>query len=366
MKPFKMIAVIATLFVMGTDAHAGLLSMRSGCGGSKCCDCAPTFAPSCCKPTIVRPCVRPRIKHRCCKPTCCDMGGPSNSCCPVITASPCNSGSCINQGCCVPGNACAAPCRQQTCCDPGCAAPACISGDVTCNAPVTCDNNNCCPGDITCAAPCLGGDSCISSCCDDKANPCCISELIMQSQTACYALTRREALHLLGDHYDCRCHPEIMAAFVFALNDCDHRVRAKAADEIGDQIRKHGCCSQPTVNGLTYALGDPSRSVRRQAEQALKLCGYKIVKPCKGSCCDGCTDIGCCTSIAPAVMPMDAAARPIDGPATHEAGYSPVVAEEAPAPPAEDEAVLFQGELVDDELTAPAKRNLSNLFGLAN
>ncbi len=50
--------------------------------------------------------------------------------------------------------------------------------------------------------------------------------------TACYAKDRRDAIDELGDEYSCVCHPEIMNAFVYALNDSDERVRAKAADEL--------------------------------------------------------------------------------------------------------------------------------------
>ncbi|GIS61450.1 MAG: hypothetical protein CM1200mP2_36750 [Planctomycetaceae bacterium] len=74
-----------------------------------------------------------------------------------------------------------------------------------------------------------------------------IARLIFQSQTGCYARERRSAIHALGDGYDCSQNPEILVAFVYALNDTDERVRAKAADEIGDQIREHPDCAVPEI-----------------------------------------------------------------------------------------------------------------------
>jgi hypothetical protein len=104
--------------------------------------------------------------------------------------------------------------------------------------------------------------------------------------TACYATDRRDAIHRLGDHYDTFCHPEIMTAFVYALNDSDERVRNKSADEIGDQIRRNRCvCGPSVICALTTTLADCDRGVRRQAEEALQLCGYKIVDGCCQPCC---------------------------------------------------------------------------------
>lgn len=101
--------------------------------------------------------------------------------------------------------------------------------------------------------------------------------------TGCYASIRRKAIHRLGDHFDCVHHPEIMTAFVHALNDSDESVREKAADEIGDQIRRNRVCiGQPVIRGLQSALADCDRAVRRQAEEALRLAGYRIVD---GACC---------------------------------------------------------------------------------
>lgn len=114
-----------------------------------------------------------------------------------------------------------------------------------------------------------------------------IATLIHESMTGCYASIRRKAIHRLGDHFDCVCHPEIMTAFVHALNDSDESVREKAADEIGDQIRRNRVCiGPPVVKALQCALADCDRPVRRQAEEALRLAGYRIVD---GACCQTAT-----------------------------------------------------------------------------
>jgi hypothetical protein len=152
--------------------------------------------------------------------------------------------------------------------------------------------------------------------------------------TACYAKDRRKAIHKLGDKYDVCCNPEIMCAFVYALNDADEKVRAKAADEIGDQIRKNkknncgGCCvcTPEVVAALTCALGDCDKKVRKQAEEALELCGYDVVKGCCDSCCNaGCTS-ACGASGSPAPMP-------------------PAEATPAPVPPEEKPSARRQGAL---------------------
>ncbi|MCH7685242.1 MAG: HEAT repeat domain-containing protein [Planctomycetes bacterium] len=134
---------------------------------------------------------------------------------------------------------------------------------------------------------CAAKKCCETKCCN--ADPCEIAELIYKSQTACYARDRRRALDRLGDRYDCKCNPEIMAALVYGLNDADEKVRKEAADEIGDQLRKNCCCSKEVVAALTTALADCNWGVRRQAEEALEACGYEVVdgccNPCKKSCC---------------------------------------------------------------------------------
>ncbi|MEZ6034781.1 MAG: hypothetical protein R3C17_16935 [Planctomycetaceae bacterium] len=68
-----------------------------------------------------------------------------------------------------------------------------------------------------------------AKCCNDDC--CDIAKLIYTSMTACYARQRKAALDTLGRRYDCCCHPEIMNAFVYGLNDTDERVRREAADE---------------------------------------------------------------------------------------------------------------------------------------
>jgi hypothetical protein len=156
--------------------------------------------------------------------------------------------------------------------------------------------NTCAAPAATCAAPCE------VRCCN--ADPCEIAKLIYQSQTACYAKDRRAAIHKLGDKYDCICNPEIMTAFIVGLNDCDERVRRKAADEIGDQIKKNCCCCPEVVAALTCALGDCDKWVVKQAKEALERCGYEVVDGCCDPCGATCTTgNGCAPAAAPAPVP---------------------------------------------------------------
>ncbi|MCA9080312.1 MAG: HEAT repeat domain-containing protein [Planctomycetaceae bacterium] len=267
-----------------------------------------------------------------------------------------------------------------TACEPGCAIPA-----------------PCCPTASACAVPCsriafLPRNR--KTCVNESA---IIAELIYQSQTAPYALGRRRAIHMLGDRFSCVCHPEIMAAFIYALNDCDERVRSKAADEIGDQVRKESCCcNQAVVCALTTALADVDYRVRREATQGLRLCGYDVVDgrkvlrgrnvrtmTCSTSCDTTCCPSGCCpTGIQnPAPIsnpiPVEEVSSPVvpTEPAMFEgvipaSDYTPVPTQvlpvdEAPAPPAEGEAGLFS-ETIDDETLqmTTQSRSLKNLFGL--
>jgi len=77
-----------------------------------------------------------------------------------------------------------------------------------------------------------------------------------------------------------------MTAFVYALNDTDERVRAKAADEIGDQVRRNRCiCGPGVIAALQCALADCDRIVRREAEQSLRACGYEVVDSACGTSC---------------------------------------------------------------------------------
>lgn len=351
MKSMKSIAALFAVLGMGSFAQAGFFSAGEDCGASKCCDCAPTFQPSCCKPTIVRPCHRNVYNYQrsCAKATGCDTGcGPANSCAPCGTGA----GNCVAP--CGPGAAnCAAPCGPAAgagnCAAPCGAGNACAAGAGNCAAPCGA-GNACVAGADNCAAPCGTGDSCCATTCQDA---CEIAELIYTSQTACYARQRKAALQKLGRKYDCVCNPEIMSAFIYGLNDCDERVRAVAADEIGDQLHKNKCCcTQCVVNALTVALADCDRGVRRQAEQGLRQCGYDIVDPtcCEVACDNGCVAGNSCVGgncgAAPAAAPVEAAPN-------------------APAPPAEPKA--YFPKRINDENARPissSKKSLSNLFGM--
>ncbi|MBX3449606.1 MAG: HEAT repeat domain-containing protein [Planctomycetaceae bacterium] len=342
---------------MSSLADAGLFSLKGGCGASKSCGCASTCQPECCKPVIVRPCgTTVHTYQRKCstiKPPCCDTCCPSNGCAPACAApAACAPApACAAPAACAPAPACAAPaacapapaCAAPAACAPApaCAAPAACAPAPACAAPAACAPAPapcapacaapavCAPAPATCAAPCAPAPAtcaapcaptCGPVCC---ADPCEIAKLIYQSQTACYAKDRRAAIHKLGDRYDCVCNPEIMHAFVYALNDTDERVRRKAADEIGDQLRKNPCCCNPcTVAALTCSLGDCDKWVRRQAEQALKLCGYEIVDGC---CTPSCT--ATCGTCAPGCGPAPTAA-PMPMP-MHEGAPAPVPPESA-------------------------------------
>jgi hypothetical protein len=116
-----------------------------------------------------------------------------------------------------------------------------------------------------------------------------------------------------------------MTAFVYGLNDADEHVRRVAADKIGDQIRENCCCCPEIVAALTCALGDCDRGVRRQAEQALRLCGYDVVDGCCNTCAStGCSTSGCAPASAPATPAMAPAAEPAAPapvPPTEKTGY---------------------------------------------
>ncbi len=153
-----------------------------------------------------------------------------------------------------------------------------------------------CVPDFCCDETCIGGD-CVELCstCDDNRR---LARLIYTSQTACDPRDRKKAVHRIGSRFDCRCHPEVMCALIYALKDCNARVRAEAADEIGDQLRKSDCCccSPEVIQALRCALNDESRSVRRESAQALRRCGIKVRRfswLCRDSCLDGCVEDGC-------------------------------------------------------------------------
>lgn len=386
-------AVVALVGLSGT-ADAGLFGFgghNDDCGAAKSCGCSSDCQPDCCKPTITRPChTNTYTYQRKCsdiKPPCCDSCGAPATCCAPAAACcapdasacnvPCGDNACGNGGNgCAP--ACAAPCGDGcgngNGCAPACAAPCgdgCGNGNgcaPACDAPCgngcapACDapcgngcgnGNGCAP---VCDAPC--GDGCGNGCgdgCGDNcgvccdADPCEIAKLIYASQTACYAKDRRKAIHKLGDNYSCVCNPEIMSAFIYALNDADEDVRWKAADEIGDQLRKNPCCCcSDVVAALTCALADCDKGVRKQAEEGLEACGYEIVDGCCDVC--GCGD-GCggacgdgCGNAAPA-----APAAPAN--------------EAAPAPaPPEDPKAYFPSRLRQQQVKS--RRGLSGLFGL--
>lgn len=302
MKWIRFCSVVVASLSLTTVAQAGLFSF-SGHGDSKCCGCASTCQPQCCKPTIKRPCC-PTVhtyqrKISTLKPPCCDT-------------------------CCAP----------KACCKPACGPKPCATAAPCCKpAPVKC----CTPAPVKCCAPkapcgtnaCASKSSCCQkSCCQTKccnADPCEIAKLIYTSQTACYAKDRRRAIDDLGD-FDCQCNPEIIVAMIYALNDADERVRAEAADEIGDQLRKNPCCCSPQViAALTAALGDCDKKVRRQATEGLEACGYEVVDGCCcGVSCDPCAaKCGCSApGTVPAPMPNggDKKAAP-PAPGTEKVSY---------------------------------------------
>jgi len=279
MKWFRFCSAVVALLSMTAGAQAGILNLSNlnlgGC--AKSCGCASDCQPTCCKPTITRPCdVTVHTYQRKCsdiKPPCCNTcDAPNSRCAP----SKCCTTKCAPK--------CAAPAKCAPKCAPKCAAPAKCAPKCApkCAAPAKCCTTGACG-----KGGCATDDCCGTKCCP-VVDPCEIAQLIYTSQTACYAKDRKDAIDSLGDDYDCQCNPEIMAAFIYALNDSDERVRAEAADEIGDQLRKNPCCcSKELTAALTCALGDCDKKVRRQATEGLEACGYEVV--------DGCCDTGCDT-----------------------------------------------------------------------
>jgi hypothetical protein len=75
---------------------------------------------------------------------------------------------------------------------------------------------------------------------------------------------------------------------------------------------------------LTCALGDCDRGVRRQAEQALRLCGYDIVD----GCCNTCCSTGCTTACGAGGCAPAGAAPAVSAPATEPAAPAPVPPQE--------------------------------------
>lgn len=244
------------LVLLVADASsAGLFRIHS----KGCSDGCPKLA---CEPVIARPSCTTIFNHqrrtsgtKCCAEEAC---GPASCCAPV---------ACLGTDCSAPELFCS---PEASCCVPEMSCfpePSCAAAETCCGVDAGCTDNGCGVG-----AACYSNEDC-------KV----IAHLIYESMTGCYASIRRKAIHRLGDHFDCVCHPEIMTAFVHALNDSDESVREKAADEIGDQIRRNRVCiGQPVIRGLQSALADCDRAVRRQAEEALRLAGYRIVD---GACC---------------------------------------------------------------------------------
>lgn len=387
MKWISLLSAFVVALGMNAVAQADLFDLSLNRGAAKSCECASTCQPECCRPTITKPCepnvytyqrqcssIKPPCcgdcAPACCKPlrrlrrwmkrSCCSTNSdcctnnnncaPKNNCC---TPAPKNNCCPAPKACCAPApkactpapKACCAPAPKactpapKACCVPApapkaCCTPApkaCTPAPKACCAPAP---KNCCPAPKNCAAP--AAESCCNepTCC--PADPCLVAELIYRSQTACYAKQRRRAIRKLGK-LNCECNPEIMCAFIYALNDADERVRREAADKIGDQLRKNNCCCSPQLTAaLTCALGDCDKKVVREATQALRLCGYDVVEgDCGQACCDtsGCAPNGC--------------------------------APKAPAPSSDPKA-YFPSRLKDQKQSRRSLtgNSLSNLFGL--
>lgn len=360
MKPIKLaIAVVATFGLSGV-AQAGLFNF-SFWNAEKSCSCTAPSDSKCSRPTITRPCPseRPVYTYQrqpsklvppCTKPGCCTKGAPG-SCKPSKDGSKCAPTCKAPQSCAPTARDCAAPAAKA--CD---AKGACSSQGARCVS----KGAGCTSG---CTSKCT--NPCDKACRKCDVDPCKIAELIYKSQTACYAKQRRDAIHKLGDHFDCVCSPEIMAAFIYALNDADERVRAKAADEIGDQLRRNKCCcSKEVIEALTCALGDCDKHVRREAEQALEACGYKVVDGvCKTSCTKkGCTDGRCssgCTSNG-----CDAA--PKAAPPAPQNGLEPSPGDNPPAPATKSARSLLPSRLIPASLSSGVRRSASKLKSIFN
>lgn len=404
-------AMVATLSLTSA-AHAGLLDLFKKSGSSKCCDYAPSCQPQCCAPTITKPCC-PTVhtyqrKVSKLKPPCCDTCAAPGGCCPTgrgKCAAPCGpvGGKCaapcgpVARGkCCPPKGRCAAPCgpvakdccpQKGRCCAPvakdrcplkgRCAAPC---GPVAkgccpqprrgkCCAPVA---KGCCPKGKGC---CPRGDGCCDrGCRDDRccdADPCEIAKLIYASQTSCYAKDRKKAIKCLGK-FDCVCNPEIMTAFIYALNDADEEVREEAAEEIRDQLKDNPCCcNQKVIAALTAALGDCDKDVRKDAEKALRCCGYEVVDGCcEGVCCDpcqrragGCVNGGCVNGGGYVPGVPGGPVAPGQPPTPADGKGKDMKKKDAPPLPG---AAFHRNVPVRRFAPRKKKSRLSNLFGLIN
>ncbi|WP_437185551.1 HEAT repeat domain-containing protein [Planctomicrobium sp. SH668] len=190
----------------------------------------------------------------------------------------------------------------------------CVYHDPACNPnkPLGCAENQC---DVSGCAP-VTVDSCDSS---GIAGPAGLSKLIRQSYSSTSARERRQALHWMSLLYRCDHYPQVMPTLVYALNDADERVRAKAADGIGDQLRAHPqCCNQMVLSALTHSLGDCDKFVRAQSAEALRAAGYDVVDGCcktthvlcQVPCRDACDHCVSGATSAPVTPQRPAAAPP--------------------------------------------------------
>lgn len=338
-------------------AAAANCAAPAACGPAAAANCA---APAACGPAAAANCAAPA---RNCGPAACGPAAAANCAAPAANCGPAAAANCAAPAAnCGPAAAanCAAPARN---CGP--AAANCGPAAANCAAPA----GNCGPAGCSArpSTSCGATAGCNSSAC------CGIAQWIYQSQTACYAKDRRAAIRRLGK-CDCSCNPEIMCAFVYALNDCDERVRAEAAWQIGHQVKCHPCCcSEKVSHALMCALGDCDKKVRKYAEKALCLCGYEVTSACNLPCsatstcgANGCGPVAAhcgpaaATNCGPAVMAPAATPATVAPTAPAPAGdVAP-----APAPPAAEPEAYFPARIRDQQSGASRTRTLGNLFGL--
>ncbi|MCG6154482.1 HEAT repeat domain-containing protein [Rubinisphaera margarita] len=171
-----------------------------------------------------------------------------------------------------------------------------VCGDECCGVDLCCPDDDCCVSDS-----CCDGGSCLDSFIDIWRRERCktLAQWIYQAQTACSPFDRCRAIHRIGTDFSCECYPEVMCALIYAMKDCEPRVRVEAADEIGDQLRKSlCCCNSQLICTLKCALNDENWRVRREAAQALRICGLSVPYRDGGYCVDGylpgCCDDGSC------------------------------------------------------------------------
>ncbi len=355
MKRIWSFGTAAVMFGLATSAQAGLLG-GLGCGKGGCCeeDCCPEA----CKPTICKPaCEQAYTYQR-------RVSGLQRPCC---------GDECCESECCTAGCGSGA----------GCTGGSCLSPKKGCNLfkSLFGKKKGCGHGPGLCPTDCCD-EGCTEGGCGLFGNkkgkvgtPCEIATLIYDAQTACHGKDRARAVDDLGG-YNLRCHPEILCALVYSLNDADERVRKEAADAIGDAIGDGRlCCTQEVVSALTCALGDCDRGVRHQAEEALEACGYDVVD-CDGGCCEtGCTNGGC-VAAAPAQTapvpvtnsappaPMTAAPKTMTKPPAPKPLPKADAPKAAPAPPAPG-AVPAPAPAEDPEAYFPSRfRQQTNRGGL--